>query len=49
MAKVTLTVNGEARTASVPAETTLLRLLREEFGLTGSKLGCDVGDCGDTR
>jgi carbon-monoxide dehydrogenase small subunit len=46
MAKVTLTVNGEARTASVPAETTLLRLLREEFGLTGSKLGCDVGDCG---
>ncbi|MBI2189746.1 MAG: (2Fe-2S)-binding protein [Acidobacteria bacterium] len=46
MAKVTLTVNGEARTASVSPETTLLRLLREEFGLTGSKLGCDVGDCG---
>ena len=46
MTKVTLTVNGEARTASVPPETTLLRLLREEFNLTGSKLGCDVGDCG---
>jgi carbon-monoxide dehydrogenase small subunit len=46
MAKVTLTVNGEARTASVAPETTLLRLVREEFGLTGSKLGCDVGDCG---
>jgi carbon-monoxide dehydrogenase small subunit len=46
MAQVTLTVNGETRAASVPPETTLLRLLREEFGLTGSKLGCDVGDCG---
>jgi aerobic-type carbon monoxide dehydrogenase small subunit (CoxS/CutS family) len=46
MTKVTLTVNGEARSASVPPEMTLLRLLREEFNLTGSKLGCDVGDCG---
>jgi carbon-monoxide dehydrogenase small subunit len=46
MAKVTLNVNGETRTASVPPEMTLLRLLREEFNLTGSKLGCDVGDCG---
>ena len=46
MAKVTVTVNGEARTAYVPPETTLLKLLREEFNLTGAKLGCDVGDCG---
>jgi len=46
MAKVTITVNGEIRTASVPPETTLLKLLREEFDLTGAKLGCDVGDCG---
>jgi carbon-monoxide dehydrogenase small subunit len=46
MAQVTLTVNGELRTASVPPETTLLKLLREEFQLTGAKLGCDVGDCG---
>ena len=46
MAKVTIKVNGETRTASVPPETTLLRLLREEFSLTGAKLGCDVGDCG---
>ena len=46
MAKVTVNVNGEARTASVPPEMTLLRMLREEFSLTGSKLGCDVGDCG---
>lgn len=46
MPKVTLTVNGETRTASVPPEMTLLRMLREELNLTGSKLGCDVGDCG---
>jgi len=46
MADVTLTVNGKLRTASVPPETTLLSLLREQFSLTGAKLGCDVGDCG---
>lgn len=46
MTDVTIKVNGKERTASVPAETTLLTLLRESFGLTGSKLGCDVGDCG---
>ena len=43
---VELTVNGEARTADVPPETTLLLMLREHLGLTGAKLGCDVGDCG---
>ncbi|KPK17467.1 MAG: (2Fe-2S)-binding protein [Betaproteobacteria bacterium SG8_41] len=41
-----LRVNGRERKASVPPETTLLQLLREHLGLTGSKLGCDVGDCG---
>jgi aerobic-type carbon monoxide dehydrogenase small subunit (CoxS/CutS family) len=46
MVTVTINVNGENRTASVPPETTLLRLLRDNFNLTGSKLGCDVGDCG---
>ncbi len=43
---VQLKVNGEMRSADVPAETTLLKLLRENLGLTGAKLGCDVGDCG---
>jgi len=43
---VTIVVNGETRRASVPPETTLLKLLRENFALTGAKLGCDVGDCG---
>ena len=46
MVTVTLQVNGESRTASVAPETTLLKLLRESFNLTGAKLGCDVGDCG---
>jgi aerobic-type carbon monoxide dehydrogenase small subunit (CoxS/CutS family) len=43
---VTMTVNGELRSASVPPETTLLVLLREHFLLTGAKTGCDIGDCG---
>ncbi len=46
MIDVTVTVNGSVRSASVPPETTLLKLLRENFQLTGTKLGCDVGDCG---
>ena len=46
MTDVTLKINGEMRTASAPPETTLLKLLRENFNLTGAKLGCDVGDCG---
>jgi carbon-monoxide dehydrogenase small subunit len=46
MSEVKLKVNGEIRTANVPPETTLLKLLRESFNLTGAKLGCDVGDCG---
>jgi carbon-monoxide dehydrogenase small subunit len=46
MIDVTIIVNGETRRASVPPETTLLALLRDHFGLTGAKVGCDVGDCG---
>jgi carbon-monoxide dehydrogenase small subunit len=44
--EVKMKLNGELRTASVPPETTLLKMLRETFNLTGAKLGCDVGDCG---
>jgi aerobic-type carbon monoxide dehydrogenase small subunit (CoxS/CutS family) len=46
MTELMLNVNGQRRIASVAPETTLLDLLRNEFGLTGAKLGCDVGDCG---
>ena len=43
---VTMRLNGETRTAPASPETTLLALLRDQFNLTGSKLGCDAGDCG---
>jgi len=41
-----LTVNGQARTLSVDARVTLLDALRERLGLTGTKKGCDRGQCG---
>lgn len=41
-----LTVNDEPVRRLVPAHRTLLELLREDLGLTGTKHGCDVGDCG---
>ncbi|MBA2951933.1 (2Fe-2S)-binding protein [Streptomyces himalayensis] len=44
--RVTLTVNGTRRTVTVDNRTSLLDLLREDFGLTGSKKGCNAGACG---
>ena len=41
-----LTVNGDSHQVWAPAHRTLLDLLRDELGLTGSKHGCDIGDCG---
>jgi carbon-monoxide dehydrogenase small subunit len=43
---IELDVNGDRRTAGVPAHYTLLEALRYVLGLTGSKQGCDKGDCG---
>lgn len=43
---VALTVNGDRVRRLCPASRTLLDFLREDLGLTGSKHGCDVGDCG---
>jgi len=43
---ITLTVNGEARQLDVLPWTVLLDLLRDHLGLTGTKKGCDHGQCG---
>ena len=43
---LTLKVNGESRSVSLDPRVTLLDLLRENFGLTGTKKGCDHGQCG---
>ena len=43
---VRLTVNGQPAEVDVPAGTTLVQLLREHLGLTGTKVGCDEGECG---
>jgi aerobic-type carbon monoxide dehydrogenase small subunit (CoxS/CutS family) len=43
---LSLSVNGEPVRRLVPASRSLLELLRDDLDLTGSKHGCDVGDCG---
>jgi xanthine dehydrogenase YagT iron-sulfur-binding subunit len=43
---ITLTINGEKRALKVAPWTTLLDLLRERLDLTGTKKGCDHGQCG---
>jgi carbon-monoxide dehydrogenase small subunit len=45
-AQLTLTVNGEARDVVVAVHKTLLEVLREDLGLTGTKHGCELGECG---
>src|SRR4249919_414948 len=44
--KTTITVNGEARALDLDPRTTLLDALREHLRLTGTKKGCDHGQCG---
>ena len=43
---ITLTVNGEVYQISVKPNTSLLDVLRDKLDLTGTKRGCDTGDCG---
>lgn len=45
-ARLTLTVNGERHALQVESRWTLLFVLREKLGLTGSKAGCERGECG---
>src|SRR5215471_20791104 len=44
--KVTLSVNGKSRSIDVPADMPLLWVLRDALGLTGTKYGCGVAQCG---
>ncbi len=44
--QIGLTVNGEADEASFAPYKTLLEVLREDLGLTGTKHGCELGECG---
>ena len=46
LAKVSFTVNGQPRQLEVDTRTTLLDVLRERLQLTGTKKGCDQGQCG---
>jgi carbon-monoxide dehydrogenase small subunit len=41
-----LVVNGESRAFLAPVHKTLLEVLREDLGLTGTKHGCELGECG---
>jgi len=44
--RITLTVNGTQESVDVPANMTLLTMLREKLALTGTKNGCSAGECG---
>ena len=43
---ITVTVNGSKEYLTVPSNMTLLQLLRERLALTGTKNGCEAGECG---
>lgn len=44
--RFTLTVNGAQHEVDVPRRTTLLTVLRDDLGLTGTRYGCGTGQCG---
>ncbi len=46
MTQVNVTVNGQARSASVEPRTLLVHFLRDNLGLTGTHVGCDTSQCG---
>jgi xanthine dehydrogenase iron-sulfur cluster and FAD-binding subunit A len=43
---VTTTINGRPQKLLLPAHHTLLEVLRDDLGLTGTKCGCEIGECG---
>ena len=44
--RLALVVNGESHEVLAPVHKTLLEVLREDLGLTGTKHGCELGECG---
>jgi isoquinoline 1-oxidoreductase alpha subunit len=46
MRKVSLTVNGHGHTVDAAPDTPLLWVLRDTLGLSGTKFGCGIGECG---
>jgi len=44
--KISFTLNGSPVSIDAPADISLLRLLRDYLGLTGTKEGCGIGECG---
>ena len=46
MVRFALTINGEQREVDVPRRTPLLSVLRDDLGLTGTRFGCGMGQCG---
>jgi len=46
MPDFTLSVNGQSHTINVPADMPLLWVLRDTLGLTGTKFGCGISQCG---
>src|SRR5688572_15870195 len=44
--RVTMTVNGQERSAEVEPRTLLVHFLRDHLGLTGTHVGCDTSQCG---
>jgi aerobic carbon-monoxide dehydrogenase small subunit len=44
--RITLKVNGTDEIVDVPSSMTLLQMLRDKLGLTGTKNGCSAGECG---
>ena len=46
MAQVSISINGQIMTADVDPKTPLLWVLRDTFGLIGTKYGCGIGQCG---
>jgi aerobic-type carbon monoxide dehydrogenase small subunit (CoxS/CutS family) len=46
MTVLEITVNGRKRTDLIPEDMTLLAYIRDHLGLTGTKCGCNAGECG---